>query len=325
MSRNQQLFVIAIVAAISTFIERGNAQETWSVKLGYPADRRVLILHADDIGMCFEANYAAKRALEAGNYRSAAAMVPCPWFYEFVDWAKKHPDVDVGLHLAMTAEWSFYRWGPVAPRDQVKGMIDSHGFLHDEVQAVAISAKPEEIEREIRAQIQRSIDLGLRPGHIDTHMGTLYARPEFTAVYLKAAIDFHIPAMVIEATDDTVRKFRAQGYPFNDKMVKLIREYPLPKLDNFHSIQHAKTYDEKRTQAMTMIREMKPGLHEMIFHPSLGTECLKRITGSWQQRIWEDQLWSDPEVRKFLEEQKIILSDWKEVMRRFDGKNPTGR
>lgn len=292
--------------------------ETWAVKLGFPADKRVLILHADDIGMCWEANAAAKRALEAGNYHSAAAMVPCPWFFEIVDWAKQHPDKDIGLHLALTSEWQFYRWGPVAPRDAVKGLIDQHGFLHAKVPAVAVSATPAEVEREIRAQIQRSLDLGWRPGHIDTHMGTLYARPEFTAVYLKAAVDFHIPAMVIEATPETVRKFRAQGYPFTDKMVKLIREYPLPKLDDFHSVQFAKDYPEKREKVFELVRSWKPGLHEMIFHPSIQTECLKRITGSWQQRAWEDQLWADPVVQQFFKEQQVLLTDWKEVMRRFD-------
>ncbi len=104
-------WLVAVVAGANS------AQgETWAEKLGYPAGKMVLMLHADDIGMCYEANQAAKAYLTAGQIQSAALMVPCPWYNEMADWYKEHPDIDLGLHLAMNSEWKWYRWGPVAGR-----------------------------------------------------------------------------------------------------------------------------------------------------------------------------------------------------------------
>lgn len=290
---------------------------TWATKLGFPGDRRVIILHADDIGMCHEANASAQRSLLAGDYRSAAAMVPCPWFNEMAEWSVANPQYDVGLHLALTSEWKTYRWPSVAPRQKVAGLFDKMGYLHHNVPGVVLNAKDDEVETEIFAQYNRAVELGMKPGHIDTHMGTLYAKIGFTKAYMKLAVEKQVPAMVIEMTPHTIDKFRKQGYPFNDDMLKLVADYPLPKLDDFHALQGTKTYDEKKTQFFNLVKGLPPGLHEVIYHPSIPTEGLKKITGSWQQRNWEDKLFTDPEVKDFLKEQNIIVSDWKEVMQRF--------
>jgi predicted glycoside hydrolase/deacetylase ChbG (UPF0249 family) len=297
-------------------------RKTWAERLGWPADRRVLILHADDIGMCYEANASAQRALSQGEYRSAAAMVPCPWFNEMAAWCVAQPEHDVGLHLTLTSEWRHYRWGPVAPRDSVKGLLDPLGYLHRDVAGVVRSAAGGEVAAEIRAQLARARQLGMKPSHIDTHMGTLYARPEYTRAYLQLAVDEKIPAMVIDMTPRTIAKFREQGYPLPEELLKLVADYPLPKLDDFHSVAPGQTYEEKRRKLFDQVRALPPGLHEIIFHPSLETEGLKRITNSWQQRVWEDRLMADPAVRKFWEEQGIILTDWKEVLARFEKQRP---
>ena len=296
--------------------------ETWAEKLGYPAGKKVLILHADDIGMCYEANQAAKDYLSAGRIQSAAMMVPCPWFNEIAGWYKEHPEHDMGLHLAMNSEWRTYRWGPVAPREKVPGMIDPDGYLWRDVRDTASHAKPEEIEAEIRAQLERAISRGIRPGHIDTHMGTLYARLEFTKAYLKVAEEYHIPAMVIEQTPAVTAKFRKQGYPITDESIAVLAQYKLPKLDDFNSTTDGKSYEDKKEKFFVLVRSLSPGLNEIIFHPSIPTEGLKHITGSWQQRAWESQMFSDPQVIAFLERQGVLFSNWKEIMRRFDAKDP---
>jgi predicted glycoside hydrolase/deacetylase ChbG (UPF0249 family) len=315
------LLLLPILGWTPTAIAQAE-RKTWSERLGWPRDRRVLILHADDIGMCFEANASAQRSLSQGEYRSAAAMVPCPWFNEMAAWCVEHPSHDVGLHLALTSEWRFYRWGPIAPRDRVKGLLDPFNYLHRDVASVARSATAEEVETEIRAQLSRARQLGMKPSHIDTHMGTLYAHPDYTRVYLKMAVDEQIPAMVIELTPRTIAKFRDQGYPLPDELIKLVADYPLPKLDDFHSIAPGKTYKEKRQKFLDSVRGLPPGLHEIIFHPSVETEGLKRITNSWQQRVWEDRLMADPEVRQFWKEQGVVITDWKEVHTRFRRNGP---
>ena len=291
--------------------------KTWAERLGWPAGKRVVNFHADDVGMCYEANQAAQQALTKGNYRSASAMVPCPWFSEMAAWCVAHPQYDVGLHLTLTSEWKFYRWGPVAPRDQVKGLVDRWGCLFRDVRSVATSAKPEEIAAEIRAQLARARQYGMQPSHIDTHMGTVYARPDYTQAYMQVAMEERIPAMVVEMTPRTIEKFKKQGYPITERLVKLLADYKLPKLDDFHAVSEGRTYEDKRQNFLEQVRLFQPGLNEIIFHPSVETEGLKKITNSWQQRVWENRLLDDPLVRRFIEENGIIVTDWKEVMSRF--------
>jgi predicted glycoside hydrolase/deacetylase ChbG (UPF0249 family) len=291
--------------------------KTWAERLGWPAGKRVVILHADDIGMCYEANQAAQRALANKEYRSASTMVPCPWFNEMATWCVANPQHDVGLHLTLTSEWKFYRWGPIAPREQVKGLLDPMGYLFSNVASVALSAKAEEVSTEIRAQLARARKLGMQPSHIDTHMGTLFARPDYTRAYLQMAMDENIPAMVIEMTPRTLEKFRKQGYPITDANLKALAGYTLPKLDDFHSAPAGNTYEAKREKLFEQLRLLPAGLHEIIYHPSIETEGLKKITNSWQQRVWEDRLFADPVVQRFIRENEIVVTDWKEVMARF--------
>ena len=202
-------------------------------------------------------------------------MVPCPWYNEMADWYKQHPDYDLGLHLAMNSEWKWYRWGPVAGRDKVPGMVDTEGCLWREQIQTARSAKPGEVEAEIRAQIERALAKGTRPGHIDTHMGTLYVRLDFTKAYLKVAEEYRIPAMVVEQSPRVVAKFKKQGYPITDESIKLLATYKLPKLDDFHSVLEGKTYEEKRQKFYDQIRDFQPGLNEIIFHPSVLSDTLQ--------------------------------------------------
>jgi predicted glycoside hydrolase/deacetylase ChbG (UPF0249 family) len=322
MKMGRLLFAAIVLAVLGPRAAAQSATKTWAERLGWQADRRVVIFHADDTGMCYEANQAAQRALAQGEYRSASAMVPCPWFNQMADWCAAHPQYDVGLHLTLTSEWKYYRWGPVAPYDQVKGLLDPLGYFYRNVPSVVLSAKPEEVAAEIRAQLARARKLGMKPSHIDTHMGTLYARPEYTRAYLQLAMDEQIPAMTIEMTPRTIEKFRKQGVPITDAGLKLLADYTLPKLDDFHAVAEGKTYEEKRQKLFEQLRLFPPGLHEIIYHPSAETEGLKKITNAWQQRVWEDRLFADPAVQQLIKDNGIVVTDWKEVMARFKKASP---
>jgi hypothetical protein len=311
------LLVLLLVGVVAPELATAD-DPTWAERLGYPSGKRVLILHADDIGMCYEANAAAKRYLPAGEIQSAAMMVPCPWFNEIAHWYKEHPEFDMGLHLAMNSEWKWYRWGPVAPKNEVPGMVDPDGYLWDDTLKTAIKASAEEIEKEIRAQIERAISRGIRPSHIDTHMGTLYARPDYTEAYARVAEEYRIPAMIIEPSPRITEKFRKRGIPDTAKLREVLTSYKLPKLDDFDAVPEGKTYEEKRDKFFEQVRSLAPGITELIFHPSIETEGLRHITGSAQQRIWESQLFSDPAVKQFLASEGILFTNWKEIMKRFD-------
>jgi predicted glycoside hydrolase/deacetylase ChbG (UPF0249 family) len=290
---------------------------TWAEKLGFGAGARVLLLHADDVGMCHEANTAAARYLELGHIQSAAAMVPCPWFDAFVEWAQEHPEADVGLHLTLTSEWADYRWGPVANRRDVPGLLDPEGYLWEDVPEVVAHASPAEVERELRAQVERALERGLRPGHLDTHMGTLYGSPAFTAAYLKVASEYGIPAMVIEFTPSVVERVRAQGYPIDDAMIAVTSDYAMPKLDDFHAVGTGDSYEAVKQGFIDLLAQLGPGVTEVIFHPSDESPALRGITNSWQQRVWEARMFSDPEVIAAIESGGFQLTDWKDMLARY--------
>lgn len=298
--------------------DRTAAPVTWAQKLGFPAGKKVIILHADDIGMCPEANSAAMRQLANDEIQSCAVMMPCPNARAFIDWAVAHPDEDVGLHLTLTSEWKTHRWPGLTGPEEAPGLHDETGMLWHTVRQVVENATPEEVEKEIRAQVEQAIAWGHRPDHIDTHMGTLYGSDKFTAAYLKVAEEYQIPAMVIDFTNpEIIAAFKSQGYPINEAMIKTVNDYALPKLDFFASVERGTSYEEKVENFKTLVRSLPPGLTEIIFHPSDPTENLKSITGSWQQRAWEAQLFADPEVQQFFKEEGLIFTNWKEIMTRF--------
>ncbi len=293
----------------------------WAERLGYPAGKKVIMLHADDIGMCEEANIAAKESLLAGHIQSAAAMPPCPQFEDIIAWAIEHPEIDMGLHLTLTSEWKTYRWPSVLPVTDVPGLIDSEGMLWRSVPEVVQNATPEEVAKEVRAQIEKSIALGHRPDHIDTHMGTLYGHPDFALAYLKIAMEYGIPANAIDLSDSlVVARFKQAGYPITDELISFMDTYSLPKVDNFTSAPKAETYEEKKEAFKALVRSLRPGLTEIIFHPSVESEQLKGITNSWQQRVWEAQMFGDADMIQFFKDEDIIFTNWKEIMKRFKDK-----
>lgn len=286
-------------------------------KLGFPEGKKVILLHCDDAGMCEEANTAVSNYFTSGDILSSAVMMPCPHAVSFIEWAKTVDSPDIGVHLTLTSEWKTYRWGTVSDPSKVPGLIDPEGKMWRNVPSVVINASPGEVETEIRAQIEKVITLGFRPTHIDTHMGTLYGSPEYLEVFLRIAEEYNIPANALDPSDtEVIDAYRKQGYPITSKVIDLLNKYPLPRLDNFTSVPDGDSYENKRENFFELINSLKPGLTEIIFHPSVETENLKSITGSWQQRVWEARMFSDPVVKKFMEDNGIIITTWNEIMKR---------
>ena len=171
--------------------QQANAK-TLAERLGYSRDAKLIIVHADDVGVTHSVNAATVTALNTGLVNSASIMVPCPWFPEIADYAKAHQDVDFGLHLTLTAERVYYRWGPVAPRDKVPSLVDENGyFWHDWSPTTHID--PKDVEIELRAQIERALAMGVRPTHLDSHQYRLImTNKELFEVFVRLAHEYRI-------------------------------------------------------------------------------------------------------------------------------------
>src|ERR1700682_2777417 len=183
------LLFVALAQAIAqtaqeTTVQKRTVQEkTVQERLGYPASARLLVIHADDLGMNHSVNRATFEALGKRWITSASILVSCPWFPEVVKWAKEHPDADVGIHQALNSEWTTLRWGPVSPKDKVPSLLDPDGYLPLDTPDVGRNAKLPEVENELRAQIDRAQSAGIHLTHLDTHMGALFGSTDLYKVY----------------------------------------------------------------------------------------------------------------------------------------------
>lgn len=280
--------------------------KTIAERLGHPADSKLLIIHADDLAVAHSVDVATFDALEKGAISSASVMVPSPWITEVAAYAKAHPNADLGLHLTLTSEWETYRWGSVAPVDKVQSLLDSAGTFPRDEKVVAATAKPLEVEREIRAQIDRALALGIRPTHIDSHMGALFTTPELIATYVKVARDYRLPFLALRGDPHA-----APQPPLTDKDALLdaviIAGPEVPR-------------DQWKAFYLKSIANLKPGLTEIIVHLGRDDSELQAVTvnhepygSAWRQRDYD--VVTSPEFKKALQDNHVILVTWKELQK----------
>src|SRR5260221_6063163 len=180
-------FAFTFVVLLGACLPNLAQTKTVAERLGYAADTKLLIIHADDLAIAHSEDAASLEALDKGYVTSASVIVPGPWLAEVADYATAHPDADLRLHLAFTSERETFRWGSVGTKDKHPSLLDPTGALWALTEDVRKKAKPQEVEREYRAQVQQALAVGIHPTHLDTHMGSALATPEIVAVYVKIA------------------------------------------------------------------------------------------------------------------------------------------
>ena len=280
--------------------------QTLSEKLGYKSTDKLLIINCDDVGMCHSANLAVIDGMENGLITSGTIMTPCPWFSEIANYAKVNPEKDFGVHLTHTAEWNFYRWGPVASDELVKGLFDSEGYLWRSVEEVYSHSTPEEAYIEGRAQIKKAIAAGIPVTHIDSHMGTMQYQLEYMEEYVKLALEFNLPLRM--AAQPTMESF---GFP---ELREQYKEKGLVFTDYF-IYDELENYTDVKTFWINIIKNLKPGVTELFIHASKVTDELKAITGSWETRGKEADLFTrDTDIKKLIKDENIILIGYRPLM-----------
>jgi predicted glycoside hydrolase/deacetylase ChbG (UPF0249 family) len=309
---------VAVATLLSLVAGEKATAETWAERLGFPADRKVVLLHTNELGMCYETNAAAAQLLDAGLVRSMSAMAPCPWFADAATWRQSHQDADFGLELTLNSEFENYRWKPVSRSDLTPSLYDDQGYFWQTPIQTMVNGSAEEAEHELLAQIDRAKKLGFNPTHLTTHLGALVTRPDLIEVYLRMARRHWIPAVVVEMTPEHVARFEQQGYPLPDDVIELLSDYPLPKVDDLQAVPQAETFGQKKAAFLTLLDELAPGITQIAFRPAVESEALPRITDDWQQRVFDAQLLLDPDVAAAIRDREIIVTDWKELMSRFE-------
>jgi len=308
--------LIPLLLVVGMAAETASA-ETWAERLGFPPDRKVLILGADHMGGAYEFNRPGQELLVEGSVQSASVIVPCVWFDEFADWARANPGHDLGVCLTLNSANSLYRFRPLSDRADVPSLVDADGFLWPSLLQVSLQAEAGEVELELRRQIDRARAAGIQPSHLITHMGALLTRPDLTEVYLRLAREYWIPAVVPDLTPERIESIREKGFPLEDETIALLAAYPLPKVDDLRLVPDAESYEQKRDEFMALVEQLPPGLTEILVHPADHTKALERVSPRWKNRLWETELLEDPKVHALLDQEQVILTNWREIMQRF--------
>jgi predicted glycoside hydrolase/deacetylase ChbG (UPF0249 family) len=292
------------------------AEPTFAERLGWKAGSVVVLLHVDDVGMSHSSNLGAIEAVEQGVATSWAVMMPCPWVPEIARYLREHTNIDSGLHLALTSEWVPYRWGPVAGKSQVPGLVDPEGCLWRNVADVVAKATPEEIEREIRAQVDRAETLGMPMTHLYSHMGTLFARADYFERYAKVGLEKKIPILAVGGHATYTRQENPEATDELRTWIPKIWNGGLPVLDDLHTGSYGWKPAEKTERLLQLLKDLKPGVTEILFHASRPTEDFPVITGSSESRRADLRALIDPRVKALLQERGIALTSWRDLMAR---------
>jgi predicted glycoside hydrolase/deacetylase ChbG (UPF0249 family) len=307
MSQRKSYLFATFVFWIGTIL-----QSTLLLDEGNAEDARYLIIHSDDAGMSHAVNVATQEALRSGVVTSASIMVPCPWFKEFAVFAKENPKFDYGIHLTLNSEWDNYRWGPVSSKDLVSSLIDSEGYLWKNTDQVARNAKADEVKLELKAQIDRAIAFGVPLSHLDTHMGALVTRPDLVRVYVELGLEYDLPILFFKTmTPEEKEEYPAMASEHSQSTARL-SEKGLPLIDKLLQYYGGENPSDRERQYLQAIRDLQPGVTQLIIHCGMESEELRFITTSHARRDQDRRLFSDPKTLQFIKERGVQLIDWRQ-------------
>lgn len=303
-SRLVVFFAVALGLNATIAAQSSQPAKTVQERLGYPATARLLIIHADDLGMNHSVNRATFEALEKGWITSASILVPCPWFPEAARWAKLHQDADLGLHQALNSEWTGLRWGPVSSKDKVPSLLDPEGYLPLDTPEVAKNAKVAEAEVELRAQIERAKTMGIHLTHLDTHMAALFGSTDLYKLYLKMGHSYDLPIL-----EEWVGAHGPLGItpPAEEVLVQRVIS-----IDPGIEAKDWTAWYEKQ------LAPLGPGVYQVIVHLAYDDDEMRGATedhpdwgSAWRQHDLD--MVKSAEFQQFLKQQNFVLVGWKDL------------
>ena len=282
-------------------------------RLGYDKDARLLIVHADDVGASHAINLASFDALASGLVTSASVMVPCAGLQEVADYAARHPEADLGLHLTLTSDDAHDRWGPVAPKTEVPSLVDSQGYFLPGPREALGQIDPKEVEIELKAQIQRAKELGLRPTHLDSHQLLLFFRPALFETYLRVGREAGLPVLQAHGLFALMRERMAGRAPNYESLLgpdDLV-------IEDLISMTPEAAAGGRQAFYESALKNLRPGVSEIIIHVGYEAEVPSDRRGdepfgsAWRQKDFD--YFTGPTFKELLRQQDIHLISWRDL------------
>lgn len=284
-------------------------------KLGFSNNDRLVIIHTDDIGMCHASVQAFKDLWAYGTITSGAVMVPCPWFPAVAQICREDPEIDMGVHATLNAEWESYRWGPISTRDEASGLLDADGYFHQWHQAVYDNATPEAVAREVNAQIERALATGIDVTHVDSHMGTIMS-PLFIQSYLQAGTSRLLPNLLPRLNAKGIDLMGAspeemQAYA---PLLQQLEDMGMLMVDGLLSMPLDEPSEHKQIDlARELLGDLPVGITHFILHPSIDTPELRALAPDWESRLANYKVFMSDELKTYIESEDIKLIGYRPI------------
>lgn len=304
MYMNSKIFMGVLFLLILTPLFSQN--KTVAERLGYNKDTKLLIIHADDLGVSHSQNQASIAGLEKTPVNSASIMVPCPWFPEIAAYARKNKTADLGLHLTLTSEWKNYKWGPVSSKDSVSSLVNKNGYFYASVDSLIAAASPKDVEIELRNQVKKAYQFGIDVTHLDAHMGAAASTPEFLAAYIKIGKEFQLPVLLdgrVYAMGDTITGLLDAKDVVADAIPTKLPEDQEKGTDNYYT---------------HLLKNLKPGLNCLLIHLAFDDAEMQAVTvdhpewgSAWRQADYD--FFANDKNAALLNDNNIVLVTWREI------------
>jgi predicted glycoside hydrolase/deacetylase ChbG (UPF0249 family) len=282
-------------------------------KLGFAESDRVVLLHVDDVGMCNASLEGYKDLFEFGLISCGAVMVPCPYFPATAAFAREHPEADLGIHSTLTSEWATYRWKPLSTVDPAAGLTDAEGYFPRTSEEVQQKCDPLAAMLELESQVKWAFRAGMKPTHMDTHMGAVM-HPKLLQAYARAGFSNHLPVMALRLDEQGWRERGADAETARaaTRFVEELEEAGMPLEDNlaFASLDQP---EEKMSQYKRVFAGLPAGITHLFIHPAPDCGELRAICPDWRSRVGDYDTFRSKEMRAFIRDQGIQLIGYRAI------------
>ena len=281
--------------------------------LGHAAGTRIVSLHVDDVGMCHGANLAYLDLYKAGAVDTGSVMVPCPWFPEIAEAARRDRSLDLGVHLTLTSEWDGYRWRAISTTSPASGLLDDDGYLPRNCLKLRARLVPEAAEAEMRAQIERALASGIDMTHLDTHMGAALV-PELFAILLRLGRDYRVPVLLprnLASYLDVLRLGAVDPAPYG-AAVSALEAAGAPIVDQFRmtpGVPSAEVPEAYRA----LLTQVPAGFTFVALHCNAPGEIESIVPGRAHWRTDEYSLFGSGEPERWLEHAGIARVGYRQL------------